>query len=105
MTFRNSLIFVCKGEHDQHKRALARARKLNIKRSVALKERVSQLEGDVGYLALLLGSLLNRTAQKGVVTQEEIQSVMSELDELDGVVDGSLDIQILRNLGEEHNPS
>ncbi len=78
---------------------------MNIKRSVALKERVSQLEGDVGYLALLLGSLLNRIAQKGVVTQEEIQSVMSELDELDGVVDGSLDIQILRNLGEEHNPS
>ena len=61
-------------------------------------ERIDELEQDLGYVALILGSLLQKVDEKGVLSREEIRETMASLDEIDGVKDGGLDINILRGL-------
>ncbi len=65
-------------------------------RTHALKKRIDDLEDDMGYIALLLGSLLERLDDKGVVTRDDLKASIEKIDELDKVKDGKLDINILR---------
>ncbi len=69
-------------------------------KSSALGRRVDELEDDIGYLALVLGALLQQVDDKGVVTREDVRATLAELDELDGVKDGKLDVAILRGMGQ-----
>jgi hypothetical protein len=62
------------------------------------KKRIDDLEDDLGYVALVLGSLLQKLDEKGHVTRDEARAVMSELDGLDGAQDGKLDINILKGI-------
>jgi len=61
-------------------------------------ERIDELEQDLGYVALILGSLLQKVDEKGVLSRDEVRETMASLDEIDGVKDGRLDINILRGL-------
>ena len=63
-----------------------------------LKKRVEDLEDDVGYIALVLGALLHKLDEKGHVTRDEAREVIAELDGLDGVQDGKLDVSILKGI-------
>ena len=79
---------------------IADRRSSRTKRSQAeLESRIESLEGDLGYVTLLLGSLLGQLDEKGVLTRDELKSTIAELDELDGVADGKLDVNVLRGLG------
>ncbi len=60
--------------------------------------RLESLEEDIGYLALMMGAIINKIDEKGVVTREELKDVISELDGLDGVQDGKLNIDILKGI-------
>ena len=62
----------------------------------ALQAQIGSLENDLGYVALVLASVLQVLDAKGVVSRDDVRGVISELDELDGVADGKLDINILR---------
>lgn len=62
-----------------------------------LESRVKHLEADLGYVTLLLGSILDKLDEKGVVTRQDLKDATSALDAVDGVRDGKLDINILRN--------
>ncbi|MGH7149339.1 MAG: hypothetical protein ACREIU_01510, partial [Planctomycetota bacterium] len=73
----------------------ARARQ-SASSAAGLERRVAGLEKDAGYVALVLGSLLETVDDKGVVTREEVRAEMAVLDDLDGVKDGRLDIRVLR---------
>jgi hypothetical protein len=53
---------------------------------------------DLGYVALILGALLNKVEEKGVLSLAEVREAMAELDEIDGVKDGKLDIRLLRDV-------
>lgn len=64
----------------------------------ASNDRLSRLEEDVGYMALVLGSILDRLNEKGIVTKDEVKAAILKLDELDGVRDGRLDVTLLRQL-------
>ncbi len=61
-----------------------------------LEARMANLEDDLGYVTLILGSILNTLDEKGLVTRSDVKSALASLDELDGVADGRLDINILR---------
>jgi hypothetical protein len=61
-----------------------------------LAGRVSDLEGDVGFIVLVLGAMLNRLDEKGVVTRDDLKAALAQLDEADGVKDGKLDVKVLR---------
>ncbi len=59
--------------------------------------RIYELEENVGFIALLLGSLLDRLDKQGLLSREDLHEAMSELDALDGVLDGRLDVNLLRD--------
>jgi hypothetical protein len=65
---------------------------------VELSARVAGLEQDLGYVTLVLGSILRKLDEKGVVTRDDVKGEIAQLDELDGVKDGKLDIQLLRDM-------
>ena len=67
-----------------------------------LEDRVLDLERDLGFVTLLLGSLLHAANNKGVVTRDEVCSVLEELDAHDGFEDGRLDIESLRAWGTDN---
>ena len=70
------------------------------RRSRDAAARSARLEADVGYLALVLGGILEMLEKKGVVTKSDLKKKMAELDELDGVRDGRFDLERLRRFGE-----
>ena len=81
---------------------IARTQQLLLRRTAAqrpdLANRVSDLEHDLGYVTLVLGSILRKLDAKGVVTRDDVKQEISQLDGLDGVKDGRLDIMVLREM-------
>lgn len=63
-------------------------------------KRMDSLENDVGYVSLLLASLIQKLDEKGVLVRDDLREVMAQLDEIDGVKDGQLDINVLRGMGQ-----
>ena len=84
----------------EHLKEMTRLQGFQARRSVAaqgdLHARLAELEKDLGYAVLILGSILQRLDQKGVVTRNDVKEEMAALDSLDGVKDGRLDINFLR---------
>ena len=78
------------------KRARTRANYRQGTRVSDLQERIEELEGDLGYAVLVLGALLEFLETKGVMGRAELKKYLDEVDELDGVPDGRLDINVLR---------
>lgn len=64
--------------------------------STELKSRVDALEDDLGYVTLILGSILDALDKNGVVTRADLKVTLDGLDAIDGVKDGKLDINVLR---------
>ncbi|MCA3007173.1 MAG: hypothetical protein INH34_02230 [Phycisphaerales bacterium] len=62
------------------------------------EDRIEALENDLGFVALLLGSLLAKLDEKGVLTRQDVKDAMPTLDGADGVADGKLDIRVLRGM-------
>ncbi|MFT7676438.1 MAG: hypothetical protein ACI8QC_000409 [Planctomycetota bacterium] len=71
------------------------------RRTEQVDKRVEDLEGDVGYLALVLGTLLATLDEKGVVHRTELKDILAELDDVDGVSDGRLDVDVLRSINDD----
>ena len=84
-------------EQQRRNQLLARSKSAqSARRSDELEQRVSELEHDLGFVTLVLGSILETLENKGTVTREELKNQLDELDSIDGVSDGKLDINILR---------
>ena len=62
----------------------------------ALEQRITALEADVGFASLVLAAVMARLDERGVVTKADVRTLVAELDSLDGVKDGRLDVSILR---------
>ena len=67
-------------------------------------KRIQDLEEDLGYITLVLTSMLAMLDEKGTVTHQEVKELMAGLDELDGVKDGRLNVDVLRSLDEPEEP-
>ena len=63
-----------------------------------LQARIFSLERDVGFLTLVLGSILEIANDDGLLTRDRIKQKIQSLDTIDGFRDGGLDINILRYL-------
>lgn len=57
---------------------------------------LSDVEEDLGFLALVLLSLVGSLVKKGVVAEEELKAHLQRVDTLDGVEDGRLTPDVLR---------
>src|SRR5262245_11584001 len=75
----------------------ARTRRFDSQRVQTAESRLGELEKDLGFVVLVLGSILDRLNEKGMVTRDEVRSTMSALDLIDGVKDGRLDINVFRS--------
>lgn len=67
----------------------------------ALKTRIDSLEDDLGYLTLVLSGLLSTLDEKGVIRSDDVKKELKELDGIDGVSDGKINIQVLKYLIEQ----
>ena len=56
----------------------------------------AEIEDDVGFLALVLLSLIGSLVEKGVLAEDELVAHLERLDGLDGVGDGKLTPDLLR---------
>jgi len=63
----------------------------------SLESRVSNLEDDLGRVALLTRALIDAVLKKGVITQVELAEMMAKEDMSDGQRDGKLDLKKLRS--------
>ena len=72
-----------------------REKKMASKNSIVSQE-VQDLGDDVGFIALMLMSLMKKMIEKEIITKEEILLTITEMDGLDGVLDGKIDTGILR---------
>jgi len=64
------------------------------------RARIAQLESDIGYLALVLGALLESLNTRGVLTKADVKQTMTVLDDVDGVKHGKFDVNLLRKFGD-----
>ncbi|MBM3961217.1 MAG: hypothetical protein FJ306_04850 [Planctomycetes bacterium] len=62
----------------------------------SLQRQVDELRGDIGFTALVLGALVARLDEKGVVTRADLQAAMARLDLTDDLADGTLDVERLK---------
>lgn len=63
----------------------------------SLETRVSNLEDDLGRVALLTQALIDAVLKKGLITQVELAAMMAKQDMADGERDGKLDLRKLRS--------
>ena len=62
----------------------------------AQEARITQLEDDLGRVALLTRALMDAILKKGILSQVEIAEMMTKADLSDGNRDGKLDLGSLR---------
>lgn len=67
----------------------------------AAERRIDALEDDLGFVTLVLASLLCKLDEQGSVTQDDVRALVAELDDVDGVRDGRLDVNLLKELTAE----
>ena len=63
----------------------------------SLESRVSNLEDDLGRVALLTRAIIDAVLKKGLITQVELAEMMAKEDLSDGERDGKLDLKKLRS--------
>jgi pyruvate-formate lyase len=82
--------------HERNSRLRAResvdARQQNYQMNSALVN----LENDVGTLALILATILKMLDEKGQISRADLKEKLKDLDLLDGIRDGRIDVNVLR---------
>ena len=63
---------------------------------IAMRDRVKELEEDLGRVALLTRALVDVCLAKGLLTRDEIAAMIAKADLADGTADGKLDPKKLR---------
>lgn len=89
--------YLQKAETARFEKALRRRRKLADKKLARLgRERVDQVEDDLGRLVLLAVAVRHALLQNKRLSVEQITAEMRRVDLYDGVADGKLDPAVIR---------
>lgn len=84
-------------ELDERAKWLEMSRKARSTRQKEARERIEELEREVGTLALVLASLLDTLDESGVISRSDLQHRLERLDLADGTHDDQLDPAVLRD--------
>ena len=68
----------------------------NSRAEKSVEKKIEQLEHDLGFVSLLLASVMELLNDKGVVKRNDVKEIFKDLDLVDGVKDGKIDINMLR---------
>ncbi len=60
------------------------------------EKRLTQLENDVGTMALILGSIIKKLDETGQIDRTDLKNIIKEMDLLDDVRDGKISVEHLR---------
>ena len=63
-----------------------------------MEKRIEDLEQDLGFVSLVLASVMAKLDEKGTLSRADVKSAMKDIDEIDGVADGRLDINVLKGM-------
>jgi hypothetical protein len=80
--------YTLQGEMEEADRRRRRAHLTAVRARLRLQERVEQLEDDLARVGLVTMALAKLCIDKGVLTLDELNVRMSEVDIADGVEDG-----------------
>ena len=69
----------------------------------ALKVRIDELESDLGFVVLVLSSVLSTLDEKGSLSRDELAKELRALDIVDGRADGRLSTSILKHYFASNN--
>ncbi|MGB0370592.1 MAG: hypothetical protein ACPGN3_04520 [Opitutales bacterium] len=86
---------------DQGSRSQQRARHESRQRRYRqqeLESRVEALEEDLGYVSLVMASMLEQLDANGTLKRDDIRSIIAEIDKQDGKEDGKLDVNFLKGM-------
>ena len=61
-------------------------------------DEVAELRSDVRFLALVITTILKRLAENETMSLVDLTDLTNEIDDLDGVSDGGLDLGVLRGI-------
>lgn len=64
----------------------------------ALRQRIDDLEGDLGFVVLVLASLLARLETSETLSRAEVLNELKSIDPIDGKDDGRLSIRVLKQI-------
>jgi hypothetical protein len=87
-----------RSEVEQLRQAHRRSRRYRTATFKAVQGELAALRGEVEYLSLVLTSLIAHIDANGVVSREDLRSLMFTADHFDGVVDGRLPVAVLDEL-------
>lgn len=82
-------------EQSRHSRRRASRSAADIK---SLESRIDELESDLGFVSLLLASVMGQLEERGSLSRDDLRELMREFDDADGKDDQRLDINVLRGL-------
>jgi hypothetical protein len=80
--------YTLQGEMEEADRRRRRAHLTAVRARLRLQQRVEQLEDDLARVGLVTMALAKLCVDKGVLTLDELNAQMSEIDLADGVEDG-----------------
>lgn len=60
------------------------------------KEKESDTDDNIGLLSLLMMTVIKKLIAKGIITEQELLDELLEIDQLDGLKNDQLDINVLR---------
>jgi len=83
--------------HERNSRIHARESSGLQQQNYQVNSALENLENDVGTLALILATILKMLDEKGQITREDLKEKLKELDILDGIRDGKIDVNHLRD--------
>lgn len=63
-----------------------------------LKDQVSELQQDVNFLTMLLAAIIRRLGETRTLSLADLQDLLAQVDQLDGIPNGGLDPGVLRGL-------
>lgn len=62
--------------------------RMRARRHAEIDQRFQELEEEIGFLSLMLESIIRKTEEKGVFTRAELKELMQTVDREDGRADG-----------------
>ena len=83
--------------HERNSRVRERERVEVRRQNYQIELALENLENDVGTLDLFLATILKMLDEKGQITRDELKETLKNLDLLDGIRDGKINVNNLRD--------
>ena len=89
-------LFFPEAAEASHLRKISKSISAHQRAASRVAQTSTDVRDDLGFLALVLLSLVGKLVEKGVLTEQELREQLEKADRLDGLADGKIDPGLLR---------